>query len=67
MKPSERMYNGQVEITDLIAEAVSNAEARRKQAKNSEECLTQLSNEQSGAVTGGSSDPTFMGYFPVEY
>ena len=55
MKPSERMYNGQVEITDLIGEAVSNAKARRKQASNSEECLSQLSDEQSGTVTGGSS------------
>ena len=53
MEPNQRKYHGQIEITDLIAEAVSNAAARRNQVLDSEEPLSPLSNEQAGSVMGG--------------
>ncbi len=53
MNPNQRKYHGQIEITDLVAEAVSNAQVRRNQVLNSEEPLSLLSDEQAGSVTGG--------------
>ena len=53
MEPSQRKYHTQIEITDLIAEAVSNAQARRNQVLDAEDALSPLSDEQAGAVTGG--------------
>ncbi len=53
MNHYQRKSHGQIEITDLVAEAVSNATARRKQVLDSEEPLSLLSDEQAGAVTGG--------------
>ena len=64
MNPNQRKYHGQIEITDLVAEAVSNAAARRNQVLDSEESLSPLSDEQAGAVTGGQLPPDLiaMGY-----
>ena len=64
MNPNQRKYHGQIEITDLVAEAVSNAAARRNQVLDSEESLSPLSNEQAGAVVGGQIPPDLiaMGY-----
>ncbi len=53
MNHEERKCHGQFEITDLVTEAVSNAAARRNQVLDSEEFLSSLSDEQTGAVTGG--------------
>ena len=53
MDGNQRKYHGQIEITDLVAEAVSNAAARRNQVLDSEEPLSLLSDEQAGSVTGG--------------
>ena len=61
MNHYQRNYYGQIEITDLIAEAVSNAAARRNQVLDSEEPLSPLSDEQVGAVTGGLTVPITMG------
>ncbi len=64
MNPNQRKSHGQIEITDLVAEAVSNAAARRNQVLDSEESLSPLSDEQAGAVTGGQVPPDLiaMGY-----
>jgi hypothetical protein len=53
MNFNQRKYHGQIEITDLVAEAVSNAAARRNQVLDSEESLSPLSDEQAGSVRGG--------------
>lgn len=47
MDAISRKHQSQLEINDLIAEAVVNAEARRHQAEES------LSDEQAAAVKGG--------------
>lgn len=47
MDAISRKHQSQLEINDLIAEAVVNAEARRNQAEES------LSDEQAAAVKGG--------------
>jgi hypothetical protein len=64
MNPNQRKSHGQIEITDLVAEAVSNAAARRNQVLDSEESLSPLSDEQAGAVMGGRIPPDLiaMGY-----
>jgi hypothetical protein len=49
MDANSRNKPSQLEINDLIAEAVVNAEARRNQAEEL------LSDEQAAAVKGGSS------------
>lgn len=57
MNHYQRKYHSQIEITDLVAEAVFNAVARRNQALNSEESLSPLSDEQVGSVIGGQVRP----------
>jgi hypothetical protein len=66
MNHYQRKSHGQIEITDLVAEAVSNAAARRNQVLDSEEPLSLLSDEQTGSVTGGKvpSDLIVMGHRP---
>ncbi len=64
MNPNQRKSHGQIEITDLVAEAVSNAAARRNQVLDSEESLSPLSDEQAGAVTGGRIFPDPILIFP---
>ena len=53
MNTTQRNYRGQVEINDLIDEAVNNAVARRNQVMNSQDALSALSDEQAGSITGG--------------
>lgn len=57
MKPNENKYNTQAEMTDLIAEAVVNAAARRNLAIDSEETLLELFDEQAKTVMGGQTFP----------
>ncbi len=47
----------QMQITDLIAEAVSNAKIRRNQVTNSEICLSPLSYEEMESIAGGGKPP----------
>ncbi|WP_017721130.1 hypothetical protein [Kamptonema formosum] len=53
MNENPGKFQGKIQINDLIAGAVYNAEARRNQALDSDELLPTLSDEQAGGVTGG--------------
>ena len=57
--------NDQIEITNLIAEAVANAKARRNEILNGEASLSSLSDEQSTLIAGGKKfeelDRSFLG------
>lgn len=53
MDENQRKRHGQIEIADLISEAVSNATVRRNQVLDSEELLSSLSDEQAEGVVGG--------------
>lgn len=53
MDTTQRNYRSQVEINDLVDEAVKNSVARRNQAMDSADALSNLSDEQAGTVTGG--------------
>lgn len=62
MDITQRKYKGQVEINDLIGEAVKNSVARRNQAMDLADALSNLSDEQAGSITGGQeSKPIAMG------
>ena len=50
MNPNQRKSHGQIEITDLVAEAVSNATARGNQVLDSEQPLSSLSTEQTESL-----------------
>lgn len=54
MDGNQKNYEGQVEINDLIGDAVKNAEARRHQVIDSQDALSALSDEQAGSIAGGS-------------
>lgn len=56
MDENQRKHHGQIEIADLISEAVSNATARRNQVLDSEEPLSSLSDAQAEGVVGGYGD-----------
>jgi len=56
MDENQRKHNGQIEIADLISEAVSNATARRNQVLDSEEPLSLLSDAQAKGIVGGYGD-----------
>ncbi|MEH2141014.1 hypothetical protein [Nostoc sp.] len=64
MERKERKYNGQIEINDLIDDAVKNAVARRNQGLDSENVL---SDEEAKSVAGGISklNPIILGKFPI--
>ncbi len=69
MDGKQRKYNGQVEINDLIGDAVNNALFRRHQSRDSQDALSALSNEEVAKIAGGQQsiikiDPTTMGYSP---
>ncbi|MEH1819596.1 MAG: hypothetical protein V7L22_03095 [Nostoc sp.] len=55
MEAKERKYNIQIEINDLIDDAVKNAVTRRNEALNSEESLLLISDEEAKSVAGGES------------
>ncbi|MEH2450676.1 hypothetical protein [Nostoc sp.] len=64
MERKERKYNSQIEINDLIDDAVKNAVARRNQGLDSENTL---SDEEAKSVAGGVSElvPIILGNFPI--
>jgi hypothetical protein len=55
MEAKERKYNSQIEINDLIDDAVKNAVTRRNEALDSEEALLSMSDEEAKSVAGGAS------------
>ena len=69
MEAKERKYNNQIEINDLIDDAVKNAVTRRNEVWDSEEALLAMSDEESKSVAGGVSKlvPTILGkiFIPV--
>ncbi|PSB27519.1 hypothetical protein [Chlorogloea sp. CCALA 695] len=50
---NQRKCNSQIEITDLIAEAVQNASARRNQVLDAKEPLLAFSEEEANGIMGG--------------
>lgn len=53
MDGHKRKFNSQIEVTDLIGDAVKNAVSRRNEAMDLEDALPALSNEEAGNVAGG--------------
>lgn len=49
----QKYLKSQIEITNLIEEAVVNASARRNQVLNAEEPLLELSEDDEKGITGG--------------
>lgn len=62
MEETQRKYRSQVEINDLIDDAVKNAVARRNQAMDSEDALSALSGEEAKSIAGGGGS-TLMGMY----
>lgn len=67
MEAKERKYNSQIEINDLIDDAVKNAVTRRNEVLDSEEALLSMSDEEAKSVAGGESKlvPIILGKFPI--
>ncbi|MEH1920015.1 hypothetical protein [Nostoc sp.] len=69
MEAKERKYNIQIEINDLIDDAVKNAVTRRNEALNSEESLLLMSDKEAKSVAGGESKlvPIILGkiFIPI--
>ncbi len=69
MEAKERKYNIQIEINDLIDDAVKNAVTRRNEVLNSEEALLSMSDEEAKSVSGGESKlvPIILGkvFIPI--
>jgi hypothetical protein len=69
MEAKERNYNSQIEISDLIDDAVKNAVTRRNEVLNSEEALLSMSDEEAKSVSGGESKlvPIILGkiFIPI--
>ncbi len=61
---NQRHLKNQIEITDLIAEAVDHASARRNQVLDAQESLSELSDEEEKGINGGLR--IILGYFPVD-
>jgi hypothetical protein len=53
MEVNKKNSNTQLEINNLIDDAVNNAVARRNSAEDSEDTLLNLSNEEMANVAGG--------------
>lgn len=53
MDIDQRKFNNQIEIADLIAEAVQNASARRNQVLEPKEPLLIFSEEEAKGIVGG--------------
>ncbi|MCM0589047.2 MAG: hypothetical protein ACSI46_01925 [Gloeotrichia echinulata DVL01] len=63
---NQRQLKNHIEITDLIAEAVVNASARRHQGLDAEESLLELSDEEEKTISGGLlNQPTILGRKPI--
>ncbi|MDF5706981.1 MAG: hypothetical protein PUP90_04675 [Nostoc sp. S4] len=65
MEADNRKFNNQIEINDLIDEAVNNALARRNHVIDVNEDLANLSSEEAENIVGGLSTPTVAGFKPV--
>ncbi len=69
MEAKEGKYNIQIEINDLIDDAVKNAMTRRNEVFNSEEALLSMSDEEAKSVSGGESKlvPIILGkvFIPI--
>jgi hypothetical protein len=52
MDINQRKFNSQIEITDLIEEAVKNASTRRNQVIDAQETLLELSEEEKRIMGG---------------
>jgi hypothetical protein len=52
---NQRHFKNPIEITDLIAEAVVHASARRNQDLDAKESLSELSDEEEKGIIGGLS------------
>ncbi len=68
MDANQRNYKGQVEINDLIGDAVNNAVFRRNEVIDSEDALSALSNDEAGSIAGGISisiKPILVGKKPI--
>lgn len=57
MDGNQRKYRGQLEINDLIGDAVKNAVFRRNEVKGSEDAFSALSDEEAGSIAGGITKP----------
>jgi len=69
MDGNQRKYKGQVEINDLIGDAVKNAVFRRNEIIDSEDALSALSNNEAGSIAGGITkpiDPISLGIIACE-
>lgn len=65
MNEKQKKYNGQVEITDLMTEAVENAVRRRNQALQ-EDALLGLSDSEAAGIAGGQiKNIAVAGYKPI--
>ncbi|GFE68852.1 hypothetical protein [Chroococcus sp. FPU101] len=67
-------HRNQIELSDLITDAISNAVERRNQVQETEESLTTLSDDETSAIMGGLTSgasvpvvktPIIAGYFPI--
>lgn len=64
MDGNQRNYRGQLEINDLIGDAVKNAVFRRNEVIDSEDALSALSNHEAGSIAGGITkvnEPVLLG------
>ncbi|MFN6559371.1 MAG: hypothetical protein RMY28_006135 [Nostoc sp. ChiSLP01] len=65
MDRDNRKYNNQIEIHDLIDEAVNNALARRNQVQDTSEGLSSLSDEEAANIVGGKTQLAIAGFKPA--
>ncbi|MEH2138808.1 hypothetical protein [Nostoc sp.] len=63
---NQRYTKSQIEITDLIAEAVVHASARRNQVLDAQESLSELSDEEEKGINGGSLIRIIIGLIFVD-
>ena len=67
---NQRKFNSQIEITDLIAEAVQNASARRNQVLDAKEPPLAFSEEEAKGIMGGQVGKLdyyiIAGMFPID-
>ena len=59
---NQRHLKNQIEIADLIAEAVEHASARRNQVLDTEESLSELSEQDKKGINGGCRITTGLAY-----
>ncbi|MBD2435385.1 hypothetical protein [Nostoc sp. FACHB-110] len=62
---NQKHLKNQIEIENLIEEAVINASARREQLLNDSEDMADLSDTEKQAIAGGQIR-IILGYFPIK-